>query len=213
MSPGVETPIRTEQIRPPSLRRETAMVLKAAFHIVYWSALVILGRPEAGGASGAAAAELPFERRFQDLEPSDQRLFRSLQEGLLEAEGERSRSGQWPPAEALAQRGIPPFAADPIDRAHYRWRLLRKQNLINYLGAPAPESGRRSFVVIITEPDAQSPNDPQTPIDELHHRLQGGMMIHVAVWMGPGLGDAAEPVSFVSPDDGWLRVIVAPGAR
>jgi hypothetical protein len=210
MSSGVESPVRTETVQPPSLYRETGMVLRAAFHIAYFSAFVILGRPDAGGA---AATELPFERRFSDLEPSDQRVFRSLQEGLLEAEGERSRSGQWPAVEALAQRGVPPFAPDPIDKARYGWRLLRKGTLVNYIGVPAQESGRRSFVVIITEPGPESPIDPQTPIDELHHRLPDGMMIHVAVWMGPGLEGAREPVPFVSPDDGWQRVTVGPTTK
>jgi hypothetical protein len=202
----VQPPIRTEEVRPPSLRRESGLVLKAAFHIAYWSALVIFGHPE---TPGVQAAELPFERRFQDLDAADQRVFRAIQEGIVEAEGERSRSGRWPAVEALARQGVPPFALDPIDKAGYGWRLLQKQTLLNYVGTPAPESGRRAFVVLITEPEPGTPVDLQTPVDDQHHRLASGTMIHVSVWLGPGLGDMREPAASVNPDEGWQRVVVS----
>src|SRR5262249_10909150 len=95
----------------------------------------------------------PFERKFADLDAPDQRLTLMLREGMAEAEAVRSRTGAWPSAASLAQQGIPPFTADPIDHANYTWTFAANKTAINYLGRPAPASGRPSFLVIITEPD------------------------------------------------------------
>ena len=202
---------RTREITSPSARRETAYVARVAFHVLLWSAFVISVQVQAakGGLDGAGQAS-PFERRFQDLDSADQRLFRAIQEGIHEAEVTRSARREWPSVEALAQQGIPPFAPDPIDRARYTWASPRSGNLINYIGTPAPESGRESFVVIIIEPEPGVPVDPKQQVDEVHHRLGDGTMIHVTVWMGPGLRQNREPVAFVAPDQGWRQVMVGP---
>src|SRR4051812_43961881 len=98
---------RTLSIRSPSPRAETWMVTRAVFHVVYWTALVVSAETYAPAASPpAASAPSPFETRFQDLDPADQRVFRSLREGVMEAERRRSASGRWPSADALAGEGI-----------------------------------------------------------------------------------------------------------
>jgi len=207
---------RTHEIRPPSGRAETWAVARAAFHILYWSALLVSAqtydprRPADGAA--IAGAPSPFERRFQDLDAADQRLFRSVQEGLAEAERRRSATGRWPTADELAREGVPPFTADPIDRARYAWTFERTGTAVNYVGTPALDAGRETLVLLITEPDPGTPQDPLALEDEVHHRLTEGTMIHATVWMGPPLGAMRGAVSMLAPDQGYKQVLATSGA-
>lgn len=202
--------LRTHEIRPPSARAETWAVARAVFHIVYWSALLISGQAAASGNGTASAPPTlaPLERRFADLEAADQRLFRELREGMAEAEAARSLGGAWPSAAALGTRGVPPFAEDPIDRARYRWTSLSAKTVTNYLGTPDPASGRPTFLVIVTEPDPGTAIDPAATVDEIHHRLGDGTMIHVTVWTGPDLGPLPAPVSVPDLERGFRQIVV-----
>lgn len=204
------------RVSPPSAADETRRVLKLGFIVLYGAAFVVLGRPLVDEAN--VAVESPFEVRFQALDASDQRMFRNLQEGVLEAEYERSRSGKWPDAKSLAESGIPPFATDPIDQAKYQWRSLSSDNLVNYIGSPA-QSDRPTLIAIITEPPPGTAPDPRAIVDETHHKLQDGTIIHVTIWFspapkggeGPPLQDLKEPIAFVNEQAGWRRVTsVAP---
>jgi hypothetical protein len=201
--------VRTQEILPPSSREESWMVARAAFHIVYWAALAVSAQTyDPGGAGRAIAEPSPFERRFADLDAADQRLFRAAQEGIVEAERRRSATGRWPAIEALAREGIPPFAPDPIDRARYAWTFMQRGTAVNYAGTPAPGSGREALLILFVEPDQGAAPDPLAQVDETHHRLGDGTMIHATVWMGPGLGAAREAVSVVLPDQGWKQILV-----
>jgi hypothetical protein len=202
------TTARTLSIRPPSPRAETWMVARAIFHVVYWSALVASAETYAPASAASAAAPSPFERRFQDLDPADQRVFRSLREGVAEAERRRSATGRWPSAEELAREGIPPFAPDPIDRARRGWTTAASGTAVNYLGIPA-EAGP-AFLVLIVEPDPGTPPDPLAQVDEIHHRLDDGTMIHVTVWMGPG-ANPREVVTVPPPEKGWRQIVAGTG--
>jgi hypothetical protein len=205
----IATSGRTVEVRAPSSRAETWAVARAVFHILFWSALLVSaethdrGRP---GAASAAAPPSPFERRFQELAPADQRLFRAAQEGVLEAERVRSATGRWPTAEALAREGVPPFAADPIDAARYAWQSVAGGIKVDYVGIPRSGPGRETFVIIVTEPDPGTPNDPLAQVDETHHRLADGTMIHVTFWMGPPISDLSEPFSLLPPET-WRQVL------
>ena len=208
--------VRTLDVRPPSARAETWAVARAVFHIVFWSALVVSAQTydprQPGGAAAAVVPPSPFERRFQDLAPSEQRLFRAAQEGVLEAERIRSATGRWPTAEALGREGVPPFAADPIDRAGYAWQSVAGGIKADYVGTPRADPGRDTFIIIVTEPDPGTPNDPLAPVDETHHRLADGTMIHVTFWMGPPISDLSEPFSLLPPER-WKQVFaVMPAA-
>ena len=206
--------LRTEEIRSPSARAETWAVARAAFHIVYWSALLVSAQTydPRGPESVIGGAPSPFERRYQDLDAADQRLFRAVQEGATEAERRRSASGRWPSADELAREGVPPFTADPIDRARYAWSFVRTGTAVNYVGTPAADAGREAFVLLITEPDPGTPQDPLAVEDEVHHRLTDGTMIHVAVWTGPPLGQRSTAVSVLAPDQGYKQVMATSGA-
>jgi hypothetical protein len=186
-------------------------VARALFHIVFWSALVVsaeTNRPMASGSATAAQAS-PFERRFLDLSSLDQRLYRSIQEGVVEAESIRAATGRWPSVEALAGAGVPPFAPDPIDRAGYAWRFVETGLRANYIGTPAGSSGRDAFFVVIVEPEPGTPDDPLAKPDEVHHRLRHGPMIHVTVWMGPPLADVNEAVALLPPERGYRQAVGA----
>src|SRR5262249_19087288 len=151
--------LRTREVRPPSARAETWAVARALFHVAYWSALVLSAEhhaslpPEVPLDAAATPAASPFERRFQDLAPVDQRIFRAVQEGVVEAERVRSSTGRWPTAEALGRAGVPPFAPDPLDRARYAWQSVQTGLKADYIGVPAAGSGRECFFVILVEPD------------------------------------------------------------
>jgi hypothetical protein len=194
--------IRTVEVRSPSATAETAGVVKVIFHILFWSAIVI-GLERNVGAAPAGPQILPGEVAFRDLPSRDQRVYRELQEGLLEAESRRSTDGRWPSVAALAAAGAPPFAPDPIDRAHYTWTLAQRDVVINYLGVPA-EAGAPSFLLIAIEPEPGTPIDPTVVTDEIHHRLGSGAIIHVSTWRGPKLPDGV--VAYPSADRGWQRI-------
>ena len=81
-----QTP-RTVEIRPPSVREETLNVVKAAAAIVFIVAAYVF-RPVFGAPDIAAPALglLPYQKLIRDASPAEQRIYRELQEGLLEAE-------------------------------------------------------------------------------------------------------------------------------
>jgi hypothetical protein len=203
---------RVVVLSPPSARAETWAVLRTLFHVAYWSALVVSAQAYASRPAGEVRPDpSPFERRFQDLPPLDQRLFRSLQEGVVEAERLRSATGRWPTVATLAEGGVPPFAADPLDRARYTWRRVETGPKVDYVGTPAPGSGREAIFAVIVEPDRGSPPDPLTIPDEIHHRLDDGTMIHVTVWMGPPLGALDEAFALLPPEQGYRQVVAGTG--
>jgi hypothetical protein len=219
--------IRTVRVEPPSGAREAFAVLRVAFHVLFWSGLVIAlergaggggggGARAAGGGTGGARAVGPDraqltvdQRAFQDLDADEQRVFLQLEELLTEAERGRAQTGAWPTAEALASDGVTPFAADPIDHVGYQWRHLATGKAVNYLGSAPVGSARPSFVLLILEPDAGIANDPNQPLDEFHHRLPDGTLLHVSVWLGPGaaLGDPSAAIARLPVEAGWRQVV------
>jgi hypothetical protein len=197
------------RVEPPSSRAETIGVARAAFHIVFWSALFVSAQtsPSAGAAPNDKPVASPYERRFQDLPFADQRTFRSVQEGLAEAERLRATSGAWPTVEELARRGVPPFAPDPLDRARYTWRFFHAGPNVDYVGTPDASSGREAFFVILAEPDPGTLDDPRARVDEVHHRLQNGPMIHAYIWMGPPLANVTAAFSVLPVENGYRQIL------
>jgi hypothetical protein len=270
--PSVSQPAaRTVEIAPPSARAETWNVLRAAALIVLatWIYIADTAAPAGSGAAGATASAatpdwravsgaggrgdggrgdgetrdlMPYQRLFRGLGGDDQRLFRELQEGLLEAENVRSSTRRWPAPGMLAARGIPPFAdaAGRGGRRLYRWQLRQEGPIVNYLGLAAD---RRDppFLLLVQEPDPGAPAEGSLPrgqaggagpgqgaraiagvagaqaTDEVHHRLADGTLLHVSVWLreAPAAGGsgAASP-SVVADDPGRdPGVIAVPYAR
>jgi hypothetical protein len=174
---------RTVEIRPPSIRTETVNVLKASTAIVLVIAAYIF-RPTLGGPSTLTPASpiglLPYQKLIRDAPPADQRIFRELQEGLLEAERIRAQTGHWPDVTTLEAEGIPPFVSDPTQKVAYKWTSVRQDWATNYLGVPS-DSAQPAWILVILEPEPGAPADP-APNDETHHRLPDGTTLHVSIW-------------------------------
>jgi hypothetical protein len=210
MTPPTEPSLRTVEILPPSVRSETANVLRFAAILV-----AILWIYLASSAPKGSAAEtrdlLPYQTLFRDLPAGEQRTFRELQEGLLEAEAVRSASGRWPAAPALAAQGIPPFAPDPIAKgATCAWTLRQQGTLVNYLGLPARPHAP-AWLLAVQEPEPGAPPD-RTPPDAEHHRLADGTVLHVSIWSHRD-GSKVAPGLFPLPHaDGWTQLLAGPPA-
>ncbi len=190
--------VRTVIVQSPSVLRETAGVVRAVVHIVFWSALLMGASWFHGRSAGTAArtATAVDEVAFAALDGDAQRLYRDCLTGLAEAETTRSTTGDWPTVEQLAARKTPPFAD-----AGYRWRMLRDGTLVNYVGEAA---NRPAFVISILEPDPGMPIDPQAVVDETHHKLRDGTVLHVSVWTGTKT--LTKPAASPPFEDGWRRI-------
>ncbi len=212
MTHPTQPTIRTVEILPPSVRAETANVLRfaAAVVAILWIYLANTG-PGAAGGGQEPRDLLPYQTLFRDLPPGEQRTFRELQEGLLEAEGARGVTGRWPEAPALAAQGIPPFAPDPTAKgAAYAWSLRQQGTLINYLGLPAGPSAP-AWLLSIQEPEPGAPPD-RSPADEQHHRLADGTVLHVSIWSHRDGSRVAAGLFPLPHADGWTQLLAGPPA-
>jgi uncharacterized protein DUF6162 len=180
--------IRTVEIRPPSVRTETINVLKAAGMVVALVTAYLFGPgfPPQSAVTNRQSVNnlLPYQRLIGDAQSVEQRTFRELREGLLEAERLRASSGKWPDVESLAREGVPPFAPDPTRKgASYKWTSIRQDWITNYVGVPSDPSAP-AWALVVLEPAPGEPADP-APNDETHHRLPDGTTLHVTIWTVP----------------------------
>ena len=148
---------------------------------------------------------LPYQTLAVQLPESDQQLFRMLREGLLAAERDRVRSSSWPEPATLAQRGVAPFASDAVA---YQWTRLQQGAIVNYFGQPRDPSAP-AWLLEIQEPEPGMRPDT-APVDEEHHRLSDGTMVHTYVWMHRF--GTQVPVGFVRQpqSSGWTEVFSTP---
>jgi hypothetical protein len=207
--------MRTIEIQPPSVRAETLNVLKAGAAIVVVVAAYIF-RPSFGTSQNAIRQPqlglLPYQQLIRDAQPAEQRLFRELQEGLLEAERIRAQTGRWPDVAALESEGIPPFAADPTRKIEYKWTSIRQDWVTNYLGVPSDPS-QPAWVLVVLEPEPGAPPDP-APNDETHHRLPDGTTLHVSIWNIPEAKRRSGFAALRLPqNDGWTNWLVGSDAQ
>jgi len=203
--------IRTTEIRPPSVRAETLNVAKAAASVIVVVAAYLL-RPSFGGESLAgsrsSSALLPYQKLVAESVPMEQRTFRELQEGLLEAERIRAATVRWPDVAALADEGIPPFAPDPTRKGpSYKWTSVRQDWATNYVGVPSDPSAP-AWTLVILEPAPGEPPDP-APNDETHHRLPDGTTLHVTIWTIPEQSRRSGFAALRLPqNEGWTQLMV-----
>ena len=199
---------QTVQIRPPSVRTETINVIKTAAAIVFIVAAYIF-RPTfaAPDVNAPVAGLLPYQKLIRDASPNEQRIFRELQEGLLEAERIRAQTGHWPDVKTLEAEGIPPFAQDPTQKIDYKWTSVRQDWATNYLGVPSDPS-QPAWVLVILEPEPGAPADP-APNDETHHRLPDGTTLHVSIWNMPEAKRRSGFAALRLPqNEGWTNWLV-----
>ena len=204
----------TVDIRPPSVRAETVNVLKAACAILVIVAAYVF-RPAFGAPDTAvpvASGLLPYQKLIRDATPAEQRMFRELQEGLLEAERIRAETGRWPDVAALEAEGIPPFARDPTQPVEYKWTSVRQDWATNYLGVPSRTS-EPAWVLVVLEPEPGAPADP-APNDETHHRLPDGTTLHVSIW---NIAEEKRRSGFAAlrlpQNEGWTNWLVGSNAQ
>ena len=210
---------QTVQIHPPSVRAETINVIKAAAAIVFVVAAYIF-RPSVGVPSQSQDLQsrqsqyglLPYQRLIRDAAPEEQRVFRELQEGLLEAERIRAQTGHWPDVTTLEAEGIPPFALDPTQKIAYKWSSVRQDWATNYLGVPS-DASQPAWVLVILEPEPGAPADP-APNDETHHRLPDGTTLHVSIWNLPeGKRRSGFAALRLPQNEGWTNWLVGTNAQ
>jgi hypothetical protein len=199
------------------VRVETLNVLKAAAAILVIVAAYIF-RPAFGAPSSDLQSRqspiglLPYQQLIRDASPTDQRIFRELQEGLLEAERMRAETGRWPDVTLLESEGIPPFARDPTRKVDYKWTSVRQEWATNYLGVPS-DTSQRAWVLVILEPEPGAPADP-APNDETHHRLPDGTTLHVSIWNMPEEKRRSGFAALRLPqNEGWTNWLVGSNAQ
>lgn len=197
--------IRRVEVRPPSARDELLGVVRVGMMVVIGAWMVLATDSATFRADEVGVSHLlPFQKLIKDRPPLEQRIFRELQEGLLEAELRRVDARQWPAPAALAADGIPPFAIDPTATGGpYTWQLMTSGFFVNYLGIPQ-RPGAPAWLVLIQEPDPNGIPDPARE-DEEHHRLITGEMLHVSTWTR---ADARVPIRVVrTPQaEGWTQL-------
>ena len=194
---------RAEHVTPLSARAELLVLVRAAMAIVA-GVFIYVATTVGGGASPGQRNLMPFQKLIGDRPSDDQRMFRELQEGLLEAEAMRSGNNAWPTTSALADAGIPPFAADPTRRRAYEWRLIQSGTLVNYLGRPTDEDAP-AWLIVVTEPEPGVPPD-QTFEDQEHHRLLNGAMLHVATWTHANGRATSDRLVRMPQTEGWIQL-------
>jgi hypothetical protein len=203
---------KTVLVHVLSARAELLLVLRAAMAVVavVWMYVAVT----AGPASRTVSARnlLPFQQMMADRPSADQRMFRELQEGLIEAESQRDETGTWPSPSALAEQGVPPFAVDPTRRIEYDWTLSRSGIFLNYLGIPRT-SGAPAWLLLVQEPVPGVPPD-QNFEDEEHHRLRDGAMLHVSTWVHGDGEKIPLHIDRMPQAEGWTQLYaVGPSAR
>ena len=184
--------------------KERGLVLAAAAGIV--SVIAVYAVVNGRNAGDGSRTLLPYQALSRDLPEPDQQMFRRIRQGLLAAETERARTGAWPAPPVLARRGVAPFAA-PAE-SEYEWSRLQQGAIVNYFGQPR-DAAQPAWLLEIQEPEPGMPPDP-APLDEEHHRLPDGTMLHTYVWTHRFGGQL--PVGFIRQpqNSGWTEVFSTP---
>ena len=200
---------RTVEILPPSVRHETTNVIRLAVVIVALVGFYLASTAWNTSTDTVRSGDLlPYQVLMRDRPSDEQRAFRELQEGLLEAERVRSITGGWPSPAALADQGIPPFGADPTRVTSYVWTVTQRGVFVNYRGMPRV-TGVPAWLLLIQEPDRGAPRDP-SPEDEEHHRLPDGAMLHVSMWIHPEGTELPSRLVSLPQVEGWTQLRAGP---
>lgn len=198
--------IRDVEITALTPRAELVAVGRVAVGVVV---AVIAYLFAAGQTSGdglpAARNLLPYQALIQAHDAADQKMFRSLQVALLEAQNLRATTGAWPDVSVMAEQGIDPFTLDPTSKgARYSWRTFRSGLSTDYLGIPDAE-GAPAWLLIVQEPDPSAPPELYTD-DEEHAKLLDGTVLHVGIWRHAN-GARLTPAAVRLPQaEGWSQV-------
>jgi len=213
------TAVRIVHVERLSARAELLAVVRVAMAIAVIVWMFLASQFTSGNAPAGRRNLLPFQKLIADRPSAEQRMFRELQEALIEAERARSTTGSWPDVPALTADGIPPFAADPTRRDRYTWTRVQAGTIVNYRGVPIlnPQSTIRNpqsvaWLLFVQEPEPGVPPD-QAFEDEEHHRLTSGAMLHVSTWVHPNGASLATRLVRLPQAEGWMQLYaVGPSA-
>jgi hypothetical protein len=185
-------------------RRERAAVLALGGGIV--SVLVVyLALSAASGSDDPTRNLLPYQTLAETLPELDQRTFRAIRGALPELEARRAATQRWAEVDELVTAGVPPFAGG-ADGTAYEWSKWQEGAIINYLGLPK-DPAQPAWILEIQEPEPWMPPDP-SPVDNEHHRLPDGTMIHLYTWMYR-YGGQVTPAFVRQPYmSGWTEVFI-----
>lgn len=131
--------------------------------------------------SARAPERADWQRPVSELSETQRAQFEALRAAMPAAERARS-SGAWP--ETL----VPGFA--------------RKQQglYVNYLG----EAEGLRWLVLYVEPDPRVGSE-SAAVDDEHHLLADGRMLHVSVWTQPLSAEKPQNVTAWPAAEGWLQ--------
>jgi hypothetical protein len=121
----------------------------------------------------------------------------------------RASAGAWPTVAALADAGIPPFAADVLDKSGLRWERRDEGLVTTYLGVPSRDgSDMPAFLILIVEPMPGAGEQPAPAVvDEEHQLLPDGTLLHVTYWKRAT--GSSPPGSVADPAlQGWSQLRV-----
>lgn len=199
---------RTVEARSPSAKKETVVVIGVAV-LVLAAGLVLAPGPTRGPEALPSGELLPYQRLFSTLPPEDQLRYRELLEGVMEAESLRAESGAWPTVETLITAGIPPFVPNPILKGTLTWAQRGQAPVYNYLGQP--NGAGVAWLVLLQESGDRLGKEVPTvaDLDEQHHLLSNGEIIHFSVWRRDSASTDDELI-ILPMTEGWTQILVAP---
>jgi hypothetical protein len=150
---------------------------------------------------------LPYQTLVETLPAPDQQTFMAIRGALPELEARRAATQRWAEVDELAAAGVEPFAGT-TGGGRYQWSRRQDGAIINYLGLPMDPS-QPAWILEIQEPEPWMPPDP-SPVDNEHHRLPDGTIIHLYTWMYR-FGSQVEPAFVRQPYmSGWTEVFLEP---
>src|SRR5262249_39740448 len=115
--------------------------------------------------------------------------------------------GHWPTAGDLAAEEVPPFATDPLDKEKRAWSSREDVNGVNYLGWDQQQPALTAFLALVQEPGETAPLG--AVLDEEHHQLANGDLLHVSRWMKTPGGPIPEGGILDPKLSGWTQLGIA----
>jgi hypothetical protein len=197
----------TVEVRASSSGEEESWVFLTAAFICLCVIYVFIFQLYDGTRVTTLNTALPYQVLFRDLPGAEQRTFRQMQEGMVDALRARAAAGAWPRVADLAADGVPPFAADPVDKLGLQWSERRDGLVTQYMARPT-QPDAPAFLILIVEPDPGASEAPAV-IDEEHSALPNGTVVHITYWkrvppVVPDSGLIADPAL-----QGWQQIRVA----
>ena len=196
--------VRRIRVQPLSARAELARVVRASMVIAIGSWMLLAADGATFRDGGANQNLLPFQVLIENRPSGDQRMFRDLQEGLIEAETRRTVTGRWPRGRGAGRRRR--AAVRPRSDGEGRALRLdaRAERHVRQLSRHPRQPNAPAWLLLVLEPDPAAPPDPARE-DEEHHKLTTGVMLHVSTWTRAD-GRAANRIIRAPQSEGWTQL-------